>query len=48
MVEFSFAGHFSGLTIPQAASSLAISEATAKRHWTYARAWLYCELTHHG
>jgi RNA polymerase sigma factor (TIGR02999 family) len=40
--------YFSGLTIPQAACSLAISEATAKRHWTYARAWLYCELNAAG
>ena len=37
--------YFSGLTIPDAALALGISEATAKRHWAYARAWLYCELT---
>ena len=36
---------FSGLNIPDAALALGISEATAKRHWAYARAWLYCELT---
>jgi len=35
---------FTGLTIPQAAQALGISEATAERHWTYARVWLYCEL----
>jgi RNA polymerase sigma factor (TIGR02999 family) len=35
---------FAGLTIPQAAQVLGISEATAERHWTFARAWLYCEL----
>lgn len=35
---------FSGLNIPDAALALGISEATAKRHWAYARAWLYCEL----
>jgi RNA polymerase sigma factor (TIGR02999 family) len=39
---------FSGLNIPDAALALGISEATAKRHWTYARAWLYCELTQVG
>ena len=35
---------FGGLTIPQAAEVLGISEATAERYWTFARAWLYCEL----
>ena len=35
---------FAGLSIPDAARALDISEATAKRHWAYARAWLYCEL----
>ena len=39
---------FSGLNIPDAALALGISEATAKRHWAYARAWLYCELTEAG
>ena len=33
--------YFAGLTIEQAAELLSISPATAKRHWTYARAWLY-------
>ena len=40
--------YFSGLSIPDAALALGISEATAKRHWAYARAWLYCELTQAG
>ena len=40
--------YFSGLNIPDAARALGISEATAKRHWAYARAWLYCELTQVG
>jgi RNA polymerase sigma factor (TIGR02999 family) len=31
---------FAGLTIEQTANILSISVATAKRHWTYARAWL--------
>lgn len=35
---------FAGLTIPDAAATLGISHATAERHWTYARVWLYCEL----
>jgi RNA polymerase sigma factor (TIGR02999 family) len=33
--------YFSGLTLEQAAEALNISRATASRHWTYARAWLY-------
>jgi RNA polymerase sigma factor (TIGR02999 family) len=33
--------YFAGLSIEQAARALCISERTAKRHWTYARAWLY-------
>ena len=33
--------YFAGLTIEQAAELLSISPATAKRHWAYARAWLY-------
>src|SRR5688572_13776186 len=37
---------FAGMTIPQAAEALGISHATAERHWTYARVWLYSEL--HG
>jgi len=36
--------YFVGLTIQQAAEVLGISEATAKRHWSYARAWLYSEI----
>ena len=38
--------YFVGLTIVQAAQVLGISEATAKRHWAYARAWLYREIEH--
>ena len=37
--------YFAGLTLADAAAGLGISPATAKRHWAYARAWLYCELT---
>ena len=32
--------YFAGLSIEETASALGISERTAKRHWTYARAWL--------
>ena len=35
---------FAGLTIKQTAKILGISIATAKRHWTYARAWLIREI----
>ena len=35
---------FAGMTVPEAAEALGISVATAERHWTYARVWLYCEL----
>ena len=37
--------HFAGLTEEQAASALGISRATASRHWAFARAWLYDEIT---
>lgn len=33
--------YFVGLTIEQAAETLGISPATAKRYWTYSRAWLF-------
>jgi DNA-directed RNA polymerase specialized sigma24 family protein len=35
---------FAGLTMPEAADVLGVSLATAERHWTYARTWLYAEL----
>ena len=35
---------FTGLSIEQAAEVLGFSRATAYRHWSYARAWLRCEL----
>lgn len=35
---------FAGLTLAQTAAVLGISEATADRHWAYARAWLYSAL----
>jgi RNA polymerase sigma factor (TIGR02999 family) len=36
--------YFAGMTIEEAAGALRISEATAKRWWVYARAWLYAEV----
>ena len=35
---------FAGLTMPEAASALNISLATAERYWTFARTWLYAEI----
>lgn len=36
--------YFVGLTLAEAAEVLGFSEPTAKRHWAYARAWLFREL----
>ena len=36
--------YFVGLTIPEAAQVLGISETTASRYWTFARTWLYHEI----
>jgi RNA polymerase sigma factor (TIGR02999 family) len=35
---------FTGLTLPEAAKILDLSEPTAKRYWAYARAWLFREM----
>src|SRR5262245_17408213 len=32
--------YFAGLSLPEAAAALDLSERTAGRHWAYARAWL--------
>jgi RNA polymerase sigma factor (TIGR02999 family) len=40
--------YFVGLSIPESAEALGISESTAKRYWNYARAWLYHELSAPG
>ena len=32
--------YFAGMSLPEAAAALGLSERTAGRHWTYARAWL--------
>jgi len=39
--------YFAGLTAEQAADSLGISLRTANRHWAYAKAWLYQQLSQH-
>ena len=36
--------YFLGMTIEEAAEILGVSAPTAKRWWTYARAWLYREI----
>lgn len=40
--------YFVGLSIPEAGRALGLSESTAKRYWTFARAWLYEELKGQG
>jgi RNA polymerase sigma factor (TIGR02999 family) len=35
---------FVGMSYKEAAQALGISERSAKRYWTFARAWLYREL----
>jgi RNA polymerase sigma factor (TIGR02999 family) len=37
--------YFAGMTIEEAAQTLDISPATAKRYWTYAKTWLYQEIS---
>ena len=37
--------YFAGLTIEEAAEALGISPATAKRYWTYSKAWLYNQMS---
>lgn len=36
--------YFAGLPLQEAADALGISLATAKRNWTYSRAWLFREI----
>lgn len=36
--------YFAGLTIEESATLLGLSPATAKRYWTYARAWLFQQI----
>jgi RNA polymerase sigma factor (TIGR02999 family) len=37
--------YFAGCTVPESALALGISTTTADRYWTFARAWLFRELT---
>ena len=37
--------HYAGCSLQQSADAMGISTATAKRYWTYARAFLFSELT---
>ncbi len=37
--------YFSGLTVPQAAEVLDVSTRSAERIWTFAKAWLFRELS---
>ena len=37
---------FAGLSLEEAASAVGISARTARRHWAYARAWLFKALRH--
>ncbi len=37
--------YFAGLTLEEAADALGISRTTASRYWTYARVWLFSELS---
>jgi DNA-directed RNA polymerase specialized sigma24 family protein len=39
---------FAGLTMPEIARVMKISLATAERHWTYSRTWLFAELKNRG
>src|SRR4029079_6655503 len=40
--------YFGGMSVPETAEAIGISEATVKRHWTFARAWLRRELEGEG
>jgi RNA polymerase sigma factor (TIGR02999 family) len=42
--EFIKLRFFAGLTNDEAAEALGIPERTARRHWSFARAWLYREI----
>ena len=36
--------YFAGLSLEEAGKVLGIAPRTAKRHWAYARAWLYAAI----
>jgi RNA polymerase sigma factor (sigma-70 family) len=35
---------YGGLSVADTARALGLSERTVKRHWSFARAWLYAQL----
>jgi RNA polymerase sigma factor (TIGR02999 family) len=37
--------YFAGMSVDQAAETLGVPRATAYRHWTFARAWLQCQVS---
>lgn len=37
--------YFAGLSVEEAGKALGLSRASAYRHWTFARAWLQCDLS---
>lgn len=37
--------YFAGLTLEQVAEFLGVSQRTVSSYWTYAKAWLYREIT---
>jgi len=42
--EFVKLRFFAGFTTEEAAQALGVHERTARRHWKFARGWLYAEL----
>lgn len=40
--------YFAGLSVEETAESLGLSPATVKRHWSFARAWLFSRLSEGG
>jgi RNA polymerase sigma factor (TIGR02999 family) len=40
--------YFAGMSLPEAARAMGLSETTAKRHWAFARAWLYQQIAGEG
>jgi RNA polymerase sigma factor (TIGR02999 family) len=44
MAELVKLHYFAGLSLEEAGKALGISHRTAKRHWAYARAWLYAAI----
>jgi len=44
--EFIKLRFFAGMTNDEAAQALGIPERTARRHWSFARAWLFREIRH--